>query len=188
MGCTTSLLIRLCIMCWHYACYTGRVPCWKPFRWQSVEFSVSQVVLDTSPAHPESLWPAAGEAPLYQMNTGKHYVVGSTLAHRDFNLISCTVLLIYIPHFTNSITVMSSVFLCLSNQGNYWLWDIHKQIVHSSTSTNLQDWSCTWMVDYCLRIASCRQTQFILKVRARRASEECNITWSYFDVTRGFIE
>lgn len=51
--------------------YYVKVPCSKPSRWQSVGFSASLAVPDTSPAHPASLWPTAGEAPLYQVNKGR---------------------------------------------------------------------------------------------------------------------
>lgn len=66
--------ITLCVG----AVYYVKIPCWRPSRWQSVEFSVCLVVPDTSPAHLESLWPAAGEAPLYQINTARHYGMDST--------------------------------------------------------------------------------------------------------------
>lgn len=59
-------------------CFMFEVPCWKPSRWQSDGFSVSLVVPDTSPAHLKSLWPAAGAAPLQQINTARHYGMDST--------------------------------------------------------------------------------------------------------------
>lgn len=65
--------------------YYVQIPCLKPSRWQSVAFSASLVAPDTSRAHPGSLWPAAGEVPLYQINTGRHYGMDSAVGDNSHN-------------------------------------------------------------------------------------------------------
>lgn len=73
--CVCSVHHSVCVKAVHYV----QVPCWRPSRWQSGEFSACLVVPDTNPAHLGSLWPAAGEAPLYQINTARHHGMDSTL-------------------------------------------------------------------------------------------------------------